>query len=512
MIRRIFELGRRGLTALALCAAAASVLGAPSRAMPWQEGGSGEEGAGEGGGDDPGDAKEDEKAEEQWFAILNGEVHTGTGAVLRGATILAKNGKITAIGYDLHVPPEAKTLDAQGMPVYPGLVAISSQGLLGGSTSDLDDTIDPFNSRMILGLSAGITSTGVASSAAKLKRFSVDGAVLREKIFTTLSWSNRNPAGKRSLREKLQAASAYLRRYRDWEEKVKEKKDLKEPSRKSVDTTVLSVLKGDTLAKFVSNDRDDLLGIARIAMEYGFRPVIDGCLEGWTVADELGRAGAFAIVTPRTRRAKDEQLVSAGGSSIENAGILHRSGVQVAVIPAAEGVDLGGIVGRDIMHLTVEADFAIRGGLPEDAALAAITMVPARILGVSHRVGSLEVGKDCDAIVTDGDLFHYRTFVQYAVVDGKLAYDKEKELFFAHIRPRPTPAPSPEAEKKLDKGESAAEPKADEAAPEKKEDEEKEDKEDEEKDEKKDEKKGDDEEKKDDDPKRDGEEPPDDGI
>jgi cytosine/adenosine deaminase-related metal-dependent hydrolase len=76
-------------------------------------------------------------------------------------------------------------------------------------------------------------------------------------------------------------------------------------------------------------------------------------------------------------------------------------------------------------------------------------------MGIAHRVGSLEVGKDCDLIVTDGDFLHYKTFVQYTVVDGKLVYDKEKELFFAHIRPRPTPAP---AEKKIDKGENPAVP------------------------------------------------------
>src|SRR6185436_10325318 len=63
------------------------------------------------------------------------------------------------------------------------------------------------------------------------------------------------------------------------------------------------------------------------------------------------------------------------------------------------------------------------------------------------RVGSLERGKDCDAIVTDGDILHYQTFVQYAVVDGKLVYDKEKELYFAHIRPRPKkPEPAPAVE------------------------------------------------------------------
>jgi len=117
-------------------------------------------------------------------------------------------------------------------------------------------------------------------------------------------------------------------------------------------------------------------------------------------------------------------------------------------------------------------------------------------MGISHRVGSLEVGKDCDLIVTDGDFLHYKTFVQYTVIDGKLAYDKEKELFFAHIRPRPVPAP---AEKKIDKGETAApvEEKSEEKAKEEKPKDEKP------KDEPKDEKKDKSEGEKKDDPKND---------
>jgi imidazolonepropionase-like amidohydrolase len=163
---------------------------------------------------------------------------------------------------------------------------------------------------------------------------------------------------------------------------------------------------------------------------------------------------------PRERRDKPEELQRAGGSSIENAAILHRSGVQVAIRPAGTGINLGGIVGRDIMHLPVEVGFAIRGGLPEEAGLAAMTIVPARMMGVAHRIGTLEVGKDCDLIVTDGDVLHYQTFVQWAVIDGDVVYDKQEELYFAHIRPRPETELAPE--EKVDPGEN---PPAEEPAP-----------------------------------------------
>jgi hypothetical protein len=143
------------------------------------------------------------------------------------------------------------------------------------------------------------------------------------------------------------------------------------------------------------------------------------------------------VITPRDRELKDETLVRPGGTSIENASKLHRAGVQVAIVPQNASFDLSGLSGRDLFNLPLEAGFAIRGGLSEAAALQAITIIPARLLGVDHRVGTLEIGKDMDAVVCDGDVLHYQTFVQFAVVAGKLQYDKEKEIFFAHIRPRP---------------------------------------------------------------------------
>jgi len=405
-------------------------------------------------------AEEEEAPKDRYLVVVGADIHTGTGEVLRDGRLLAKNGEIVAIGYDdFEVPGldfgqdvgeeergyELEIIDASNVPngrVYPGMVSITSSGLLGGS-GDLRDTIDMFNPNMILGLAAGITTTGQSSSTAKLKRyvpgdpareFDFDGVVIGGKTLSTVSWSSG--ASKRSMREKLDKAAAYIRSYREWEVLVKKDKGLKEPSKSGVDSTALSILRGELFAKFTADYQDDLSSIAALAIKYGFRPVISGCREGWVVADELGRAGAMAIVTPRGRRSKDERLVAEGGSSIENAAILHSHGVQVTIVPSSRGVDLGGIAGRDIMHLPIEVGFAVRGGLPADAALASVTTVPARILGVGHRVGTLEVGKDCDLIVTDGDLLHYQTFVQYTVVDGDTVYDKQDELYFAHIRPR----------------------------------------------------------------------------
>ncbi len=481
----------------------------------------------EGGGDKPAEEgaeneKKDDEKDAKYYAIVGGDVYTGTGAVLRGATVLARNGKIQTIGYDVFVPPGAETLDAHGLRVYPGLIALGatsrvtagvmsaeepgadeplepeneimwdgllpvSVGLLGRGThvdgpeahpgdehdhdhgggfqaeeeggedakNEVEDTFDPFNSFLVLSLATGITSVQQSSAAVKLKRYEIEGVLLSDRHLANVPWDLGNPTGIKATREKFARAAQYLRDLQAW--RARNDKNEKEPSKKGVDTTAFRVLSGEAMALFRASGREDLLGIARLAQEHGFRPVIEGCEEGWTVADELGRAGAYAILTPRSRMPKEEHLVRPGGSSIENAALLHKSGVQIAVRPGSTSVDFVGTAGRDLLALPVEAGFAVRGGLTDEAALAAMTIVPARVLGIEHRVGSLEPGKDCDAIVTDGDILHYQTFVQYAVVDGKLVYDKEQELYFAHIRPRPKKA-EPEASAPAPEGEAQAEP------------------------------------------------------
>ena len=308
---------------------------------------------------------------------------------------------------------------------------------------------------MVLALASGITTALSGGQVAKLKYGDIENVVIGTPRYVDMSYSTGNPSSKRSTREKLEGAADYLRRYSQWEIDKRSNKDLKEPSKSGVDENYVRVLRGQARAAFSANERTDLLEIARLARRFGFRPTIRGCREGWTVADELGRAGASAIITARDRRTKNEQLVREGGSSIENAAILHSSGVSVTIIPGSAGISLGGIVGRDLMALPVEAGFAVRGGLPESAAFAGITIEPARELGVDHRIGTLELGKDADMIITDGDVMHYQTFVQWAVVDGKVVYDKQAELYFAHIRPRPEATLAPES--RLDAGETAEE-------------------------------------------------------
>ena len=211
-------------------------------------------------------------------------------------------------------------VDVTGMRVYPGLVAVGSFGLFGGG-GNLTDSVEPYNKSMTLALAAGVTTAVNGSSVAKLKRGHIEGLMVKSQAWNSWSFSNGNPTGQLKVRENLKKAAAYLRAYRQWEIDKRSNKDLKEPSKKGVDQKSVEILTGKSRPKFSANDRTDLLEIARLAQEFGFRPIIEGCTEGWTIAAELGRAGATAIVTPRSReseRSSSTGLARKGVGSLLN--------------------------------------------------------------------------------------------------------------------------------------------------------------------------------------------------
>ncbi len=447
-------------------------------------------------GEKPEKPEKPEKKEESWLALTGGDIYTVTGPVLRKATVLVKDGKIAALGRELNIPEGTEILDVTGMRVYPGLVAVSSSRIIGREPPE--NSTDVYGTNIILGLSAGLTTVVTGNTAAKLTYGTVDDMVLRRSIFTTLRYSRRSPMQRRDLRVDMEKVRQYLRDVEAFgNAKSRGDKDAKEPDKKWIRgkfSTYMRLLKGDITALISADNMQDLRDAADLSQHFGFKLVIRGGIEAWSVASELGRKGVSLILTPRrkprggmygndpgesgadgTERAdraesgameldllvgadaslhegEDEhkevdappalaswgesRLLRPNGWTIENARLLFESGVPFAIIPQSTGISLGGITGRDMLMMPMEAAFAVRGGLSEAAAIESITIGAARILGVDHRVGSIEVGKDADLIVCDGDLLHYKTMVQWSVVNGRLVYDKEKESLFGHIRPR----------------------------------------------------------------------------
>jgi imidazolonepropionase-like amidohydrolase len=377
--------------------------------------------------------------QEQFLAVINGRVHTVTGPVLERATVLCKDGIIAAIGADVHLPAECEVIDANGMQVYPGLVAALAGGVHGGKNPQ--DTTNVYSLSMCVALAGGITTALAGDSVAKLSFGSTEDMIVKQDAYIGLAYSTRKPLERAQLRADLERVRAYLRDLREFEREKPRDPDAKPPEKKWLKgkyENYRKLLQREAVAVASANTTQQLRDLAELATTYAFDLVIRGAYEGWITAPELGRAGVSAVVTPRTDRYPDERFNRPTGSTIENARILRESGVRVAVVPGSTSIGFSGLAGRDLLHLNMEAAFAVRGGLSNDAALETITIDAARVLGVDDRVGSLEVGKDADLVVCSGDLLHYMTQVHYTIVNGRLVYDKSKETLFAHIRPEGT--------------------------------------------------------------------------
>ncbi len=387
-------------------------------------------------------AEETKAEEDRWFAITNGVVHTVSGPVLDGVTILCRNGKIFQIGRNIEIPEDAETLDVGGLQVYPGLVAVRSSGIHSGGSPE--DGTDVYSFNMSLALAAGITTAVSGDTAAKLTYGTLDDMIVKRNLFESLSYSSNDPGGKRRVREGLDRVRQYLRDVAAYEEEKRENPEAKAPDDKWIRgpyASYLKLLKHESVALVDANDTHELLQYCELADTYGIKFVVRGAYEAWTVASRVSQAGMAAIITPRQRVDENRQFNRPTGSTIENARILHDHGVRVAVTPVGSlfgpgySISLGGLAGRDLLHLALEAAFAVRGGMSNDDAVRTVTIDAARVLGIDDRVGSIEIGKDADFVIADGDLLHYMTLARWTVVNGRVAYDKEKEGIYSHIRP-----------------------------------------------------------------------------
>ncbi|NOG55605.1 MAG: amidohydrolase family protein [Planctomycetes bacterium] len=393
-------------------------------------------------------ADEDEAVEEEeeedpdtYLALTNATVYAMTGAVHRNVTVLCKNGKIHEIGTGVQVPDTAEILDVDGYRVYPGLIAVRSSGILGGG--DPSDSSDVYSMNLTLALAAGITTANTGNLAAKLTYGTLEDMVQKRNLFESLRYSSRNPQGKKSVRDGLRKVRDHLRDVASYEEEKRDNPDAEKPDEKWITgeyAKYMRLIKGEAAAEVDANTVHELIDLCDLSEEFGIELVIRGAYEGWAVAPRLARANVSAIVTPRDTVNANPRSNRPSGSTIENAAILYEHGIRLTFMPVGSwfgsgtGISMGGLAGRDLQHLPMEAAFGVRGGLSGEAAMRGLTIDAARIMGIDDRVGTIEVGKDADFFVCDGDPLHYMTQSRWTIVNGRIAYDKDKESLFEHIR------------------------------------------------------------------------------
>ena len=367
--------------------------------------------------------------------------------MIEDGVLLIENGKIKAIGKALDIPRGYRTIPAAGKVIMPGFVLAFSQAGLEGDMIAPDSlesgdamtpqmrAIDGFYpmSRSIPRLrNRGITTAAIFPAPGNL--ISGQGAALKMAGRVPKQMAIKAPCGllfslgEKSKRESgmpktrmgemslLRGLFLEMQKYLD---KLRAYEDTKDDSQKprfdyELDPMV-SLTKGEYPAFVHCAKVQDIMNALSLADTYQFRIVLVGAQQASLVAEELARRKTPVLVVPQKSAWWD---IERSLWDPRNAAKLHRAGVPIAIIPG-EGAPYGD------EEIALYAAFAVRYGLPEEEALKAITISPARILGLEQRIGSLEKGKDADIIIFDGHPFRIKTKAEKVFIDGVLHEVKE---------------------------------------------------------------------------------------
>ncbi|MEL7566077.1 MAG: amidohydrolase [Dehalobacterium sp.] len=365
------------------------------------------------------------------------------GRTYQKGTILIDQGKIVALGESILIPKGADVINAQGKVVMPGLIdahchvgiaeevyQIEGDDLNEGAnpiTPHLRalDGINPADLAFDDAVRGGVTTVAVAPGSANvvggqvavLKTFGhiVDRMILKEPAGLKIAFGE-NP--KRSYGEQKKmpstrmATAGMLReifsKAQNYAATPKERDIILEP--------LVKVLKKEISLHAHAHRLDDIMTAVRISQEFDMPLLIVHGTDSHKVAGELAAWDIPVVSGPHlVSRAKVEMK----DKTWRTPGLLVQAGVKVALITDHPVVP--------IQYLSLCAAFAARAGMLEENALKSITITPAEILGVSHRIGSLSEGKDADILISSGSILSMESVVETVIINGQVVYQYQGE-------------------------------------------------------------------------------------
>jgi imidazolonepropionase-like amidohydrolase len=384
-------------------------------------------------------------------AIVGGRVLPISGEPIQNGTVLVIDGRISAVGAGVSVPDGVRVVDAGGKWVLPGFieahghVGVHEEGE-GWAGSDGNEATDPVtaNVRAIdainpadIGfrdaIAGGVLAVNVNPGSANpiggqtcaLKCWgrSVDEMVLRspaglksalgENPKRVYGDQKKTPATRLGVAATIRGAFVDASNYLS---KIDAEQAKPESERKHVDRDLKLEALGLVLRRQIPwrqhcHRADDIATALRIADEFGYELVIDHGTEAYILADLLAGRNIPVVIGPLfTSRSK----VEVRNRSLANPGKLAAAGVTIAITTDHPVVPIN--------FLIHEASLSVKHGLDPVVALEALTINPARIIGIDDRLGSLEPGKDGDVVIWSGDPLDVLSQVDRAYQDGREIY------------------------------------------------------------------------------------------
>jgi imidazolonepropionase-like amidohydrolase len=188
----------------------------------------------------------------------------------------------------------------------------------------------------------------------------------------------------------------------------------KRPERDLEMEALLKVLNKEIPLKVHAHRADDILTAIRIAKEFDINITLDHCTEGYMIVDILAEEGYPVILGPLI---SERSKIELRNQNVAAPGILSKAGLKVAIMTDHPVIP--------VQYLSVSAAIAVREGMDEAEAMKAITINAAQITGIADRVGSLEVGKDADIAIFDGNPLEFRTKSQMIFINGRLVFRRQ---------------------------------------------------------------------------------------
>jgi imidazolonepropionase-like amidohydrolase len=375
------------------------------------------------------------------LAIKNARIITVSGPDIEGGTVVIRAGRIEAVGKDVEIPWDARTIDASGKVLMPGLIeAHTFRGLDRPnermasvpfvSAFDAVNPVDPyFEDALRQGITTLLVAPGndtlIGGQACVMKPWGVttERMLVAKNAFLKISLKPR--AGM----SRMAHVAALRRELDEAAEAEKAEKEKKEgpPSETAVKREPLArLLKGALPAIVYCPTASDALKAVELAETYKFRAVLVLGRDGWRAAEEIAKRKLDVVLAPElayweTDEEKHEEVRRVGATPFAKAGV--RFAFQT------DGSPYGGA------YLWYQAATAVKHGMSRADALRAITLGPAEILGLGARMGSIEKGKDANLALLTGDPLDAQTWVDRVLIDGKTAYERSKDERLKRVLP-----------------------------------------------------------------------------
>lgn len=382
-------------------------------------------------------------------AIVGATVHTEPGAVIEGATVVVRDGRVRAVGKNVTVPAGIRRIDGTGKVVTAGLIDASTrlglvevgmeastrEGMFHGDGDDVVhaaygvlDGYNPASVTIPVARAGGVTSavaaphggliSGKGAWVSLLDRATAAEALVAPELAMYASLGEaalRSASGSRGmamerLRELLADATEYARRRAAYERNqtrrfAAERREL---------AALLPVVQGRMPLVVRAHRSSDIRAALRLAGELDLRVIIEGGTEAWMLASELAAAGVGVLLDPSANLPGSFERVHVRDDA---ALVLADAGVRVAISTVGDAANV-----RTLRQL---AGVAVANGLSFEAALAAVTTVPAALFGVDR--GRIRPGAVADLVVWSGDPFELSTRAEQVFIAGRAQSTRSRQ-------------------------------------------------------------------------------------